>query len=135
MANLFKNITFIKFILVGIVNTIIGLSLMLIFYNIFLWGYWLSSAISYIIASIISYFLNKHFTFKSTVRNLYGIIRFSILIGICYILSYSIAKPLTFFILKSFNLPINIVEQIAMIIGMVIFSLLNYVGQKLWVFK
>lgn len=57
--------TFWKFILVGIANTLFGTAIMFVFYNVFHLSYWVSSASNYIFGSILSYFLNKHFTFQS----------------------------------------------------------------------
>lgn len=50
--------------MVGVVNTIVGTGVMFIAYNIFSASYWFSSALNYIIGSIVSYFLNRYFTFE-----------------------------------------------------------------------
>lgn len=135
MITFFKNISFIKFIIVGIINTAIGMALMFFFYSVLMLGYWASSFISYIIASLISYFLNKKITFESNVGNKTGIIKFFLLISVCYFLAYSIARPFVFFTLQFTNFSAKEMEQIALFTGMIFFSILNYVGQKLWVFK
>ena len=56
---------FLKFCLVGIANTIVGTAVMYGLYNLAGCGYWFSSAMNYVVGSILSYFLNKYFTFKS----------------------------------------------------------------------
>ena len=75
MVRLLKNFldpTFFRFILVGIINTLVGTGVMFGLYNIaglYLWGdtgYWISSAANYVVGSVVSYFLNKHFTFRNT---------------------------------------------------------------------
>jgi putative flippase GtrA len=53
---MFANMVLLKFILVGLVNTIVGSSLMFVMYNVFGIGYWASSAVSYIVGSILSFF-------------------------------------------------------------------------------
>lgn len=135
MINSLKNVSFLRFLLVGIINTIIGTTLMFTFYEILVLGYWLSSAIAYIIAGLASYFLNKKFTFKSDTKNTSGMIKFIILLCICYFIAYTIAKPFTFFVLSNSSLSIKDIEQIAMLVGMFFYSLLNYFGQKIWVFN
>ena len=50
--------TTIKFLLVGVINTIVGTSIMFLLYNIGHMNYWVSSAANYIVGSIVSYFLN-----------------------------------------------------------------------------
>ena len=50
------DITTIKFILVGIVNTIVGTGVMFFLYNFCSVNYWIASASNYIVGSIVSYF-------------------------------------------------------------------------------
>lgn len=124
-----------RFIMVGIMNTIIGAAAMLIAYNVFQLGYWISSAMDYIIGSIFSYFANKHFTFKSEKKSVAEVIRFAINILVCYFISYSVAKPVMEMVLKDINLSVSILEQLSMFFGMGIFMVLNYFGQKFFVFR
>ena len=65
-----------RFIVVGVANTVIGTSVMFIAYNLFGFGYWVSSALNYIVGSIFSYFANKYFTFKSEKKSWNEIVRF-----------------------------------------------------------
>lgn len=59
------DITFWKFVLVGIVNTLVGTGVMFAAYNLLHLSYWVSSASNYVVGSIVSYFLNKYFTFQN----------------------------------------------------------------------
>ena len=55
MNNLLKKLfdkTFWKFILVGVANTIFGTGIMFVFYNVFHFSYWVSSASNYFFGSI-----------------------------------------------------------------------------------
>lgn len=61
--------------------------------------------------------------------------KFAANIIVCYLLAYSIALPLTRYTLENFHLRKPIVENIAMLVGTGLFMLINYVGQKLLVFK
>ena len=83
----------IKFLIVGVINTLVGSAVMFLLYNGFRTGYWIASACNYIIGSIVSYFLNKHFTFRSKEKSLREVITFAVNIVICYVLAYGIAKP------------------------------------------
>ena len=130
---LFSDKTFTKFILVGIINTIVGIIIMFVFYNCFHFGYWFSSASNYLVGSVCSFFLNKYFTFKYHKRNYISFFRFTINIIICYLLAYSIAKPLIIWIFNDTNNTIQ--DNISMTIGMCIFVILNYLGQRLFVIK
>lgn len=124
---------FWRFILVGIVNTIVGTAIMFGLYNFAGVSYWGSSAANYILTSILSYFLNKYFTFQHKENTLKSAIRFTINIAICYLLAYGIAKPLTYWFLS--NTTVAIQENIAMIVGMVFFTVFNYLGQRFFAFK
>ena len=124
-----------RFIIVGVMNTIIGTAAMLIAYNIFHMGYWASSAMDYIIGSIFSYFANKYFTFKVEKKSKAEVIRFVINIVVCYFLSYGIARPIIEFVLKDIALSKSLMDQISMLFGTGIFIVFNYFGQKFFVFK
>lgn len=125
--------TTIKFIIVGIINTVVGTSVMFILYNVFSVGYWMSSAANYIIGSIVSYFLNKYFTFQNREKSFKQIILFVINISLCYPIAYGVAKPMVAFILKQYNEQIQ--GNVSMLVGMGLFVILNYFGQRLVVFR
>lgn len=124
-----------RFIVVGVANTVIGTTVMLIAYNLFGLGYWISSALNYIVGSIFSYFANKYFTFKSEKKSWKEIIRFVLNIVVCYGIAYGIAKPLINVLLGQLGLSVSMMDQISMILGMCIFIVINFCGQKFFVFK
>lgn len=129
----FFDITFWKFILVGVANTIVGTGIMFVFYNVLHFNYWISSASNYIFGSILSYFLNRIFTFKNKDNTASTLPRFIISISLCYLLAYGIAKPVAAALLSGFAQ--NIQENIAMLVGMCLFVALNYIGQRFFVFS
>lgn len=124
-----------RFIIVGVMNTLIGMAAMFIAYNVFHMGYWLSSAMDYIIGSIFSYFANKYFTFKSEKKSGAEVVRFVINIVVCYFIAYGIARPVLEVLLKNVELSVSLFEQASMIFGLGIFIVLNYFGQKYFVFR
>ena len=77
------DLTFWKFILVGIANTLFGTAIMFLFYNLLHFNYWISSASNYIFGSILSYFLNKYFTFKNKSKDKSVIFKFIVNILLC----------------------------------------------------
>lgn len=127
------DLTPIKFILVGIVNTIVGTSVMFIMYNLFHFNYWISSAANYVVGSIVSYFLNKNFTFQNKDKSWKTIGRFVLNISVCYVIAYGMAKPLVRMMLQNFSTSVQ--ENVAMLVGMCLFVVVNYVGQRFFVFK
>ena len=138
----FFDIKFWKFILVGVLNTVIGNGLMFIFYNLtplkqadwgFVNGYWISSALGYVIGSIVSYFLNKHFTFKNTEKGIKPILKFALNIAVCYFLAYGLAQPLAEGLLSGQSETVR--TNLAMLAGMILFVAFNYIGQRFFAFK
>ena len=123
----------LRFIIVGIINTLFGAGIMFGLYNIAGCSYWISSAANYILASILSYVLNKKFTFKHNGRFAASSIKFIVNIAVCYFIAYGAAQPLMELMLTSYSIAVR--ENAAMLVGMCIFTGLNYLGQRLFVFK
>ena len=127
------DMTTIKFLVVGVINTLVGTGVMFVLYNFFSVSYWISSAANYVVGSILSYFLNKYFTFQNKEKSLKQIIRFIINIAACYLLAYGAAKPLVTMVLSGMNEKVQ--GNVAMLAGMCLFVILNYFGQRWFVFK
>lgn len=125
--------TFLKFILVGVANTVFGTAIMFIMYNVFGVNYWISSASNYVCGSILSYFLNKYFTFINQDKGIGVIIKFIINISLCYLIAYGAAKPLVRYILSGMGTKIQ--DNVAMLAGMGLFVILNYFGQRFFAFN
>ncbi len=133
IINLLKDPSVLRFILVGIVNTLFGTAIMFVFYNVFHLSYWCSSASNYFFGSILSYFLNKSFTFRYGKTDFKSILKFTINILVCYLLAYGIAKPVMRLLLSSYS--VSIQENVSMALGMILFVGLNYLGQRYFAFK
>ena len=130
---LFTDKTFMKFVIVGVVNTVVGTTIMFVFYNVFHLSYWISSASNYFFGSIVSYFLNKHFTFQYHKKDWSSLLRFTLNILVCYLLAYGIAKPVMQWILSDFS--VSIQENVSMLFGMCLFVIFNYLGQRFYAFN
>lgn len=125
--------TMIRFLLVGVINTLVGTGIMFLFYNLLHMGYWVSSAANYVVGSIVSYFLNKYYTFTQKKRSGKELLRFIINITLCYLLAYGLAKPAVNLALTAYDTAVR--ENLAMVVGMGLFVVLNYVGQRFFVFR
>ena len=124
---------FFRFIIVGIINTLTGSAIMFILYNIAGAGYWFSSAANYVVGSILSFFLNKYFTFSVRQWSVFMIFTFIVNIAICYGIAYGIAKPAMNYLFK--NSPQKLRENIALFTGMCLFTGINYLGQRFVIFE
>ena len=127
------DITFVKFILVGIVNTVVGTAVMFISYNVFHLSYWISSAANYVVGSMCSYFLNKYFTFQNKEKSPVILLKFAVNITVCYLIAYGGAKKLILLLLSGFSKQWQ--DNVAMVCGMGLFVILNYFGQRFFAFK
>lgn len=125
--------TFWKFILVGVVNTLFGTAVMFLCYNLLHLGYWISSGANYVLGSILSYFLNKYFTFQNREKGFGVVLRFALNILVCYLLAYGIAKPAVAWALSGMSKSVQ--ENGAMLVGMCLFVGFNYLGQRFFAFR
>lgn len=143
----FFDIKFWKFILVGILNTLVGTGLQFVFYNLtglsqlMETGVFIASSVSYILASIMSYFLNKYFTFKNKEKGVKPVLRFAVNIAVCYAIAYGIAVPLTSYICRANGLAMfgwsveDFGANLSMAVGSCLFVACNYVGQRFFAFR
>lgn len=122
-----------KFLLVGVLNTLVGNGLMFLLYNLAGAGYWTATAVSYALASVMSYFLNRYFTFKYREDGFAVVLRFALNIAVCYSLAYGIAKPLIKWLLSGASVTVR--DNVAMLAGMCLFVGFNYLGQRFFAFR
>ena len=133
--------SFIRFLIVGVINTLVGTAVMFSLYNLaglHKWGqigYWLSTIGNYTVGSVVSFFLNKHFTFKNKEKGKAVVIRFVINIAVCMTLAYGIAQKCVELALAGTFLSEQLQGNISMLVGMGLFVLLNYFGQRFFAFR
>lgn len=125
--------TMIKFLLVGIVNTLVGCGTMFLLYNLAHCSYWISSAANYVVGGVVSFFLNKYFTFQNHERSWKQVGKFVLNVTVCYLLAYGAAKPLLLWALSGQS--VSIQENAAMLAGMCLYTGLNYLGQRFFAFR
>ncbi|MBE6779052.1 MAG: GtrA family protein [Ruminococcaceae bacterium] len=122
-----------RFLLVGVINTLVGSALMFGLYNLAGVGYWPASAANYLLTSVLSYLLNKHFTFRHREKGWRPAVRFAATIAGCYLLAYGLAEPLVRWLLAGAGETLR--DNLAMLVGMGLFTGLNYLGQRLFAFR
>ena len=127
------DLTVFKFLLVGVINTLVGGGVMLLLYNLAGCSYWVSSAANYVAGGIVSFFLNKYFTFQNKERSWGQVAKFILTIGICYLIAYGGAKPLVAWLLAGQSAKVQ--ENVAMLVGMGLYTVLNYFGQRFFAFR
>ena len=123
--------TLFRFILVGLINTAVGYGVMFGLYNLaglHTWGdtgYWISSAANYIVGSVVSFFLNKHFTFRNQEKGMKVVLRFALNITVCWALAYGAGTGWSQ----------QLQGNLSMLAGSGLFVFLNYFGQRFFAFR
>lgn len=133
MARKWIDGTMLRFLVVGVINTLVGCGTMFLLYNWAHCSYWLSSAANYVVGGIVSFFLNKYFTFRKKEWSWSQVVKFAINVAVCWLLAYGLAKPLVLRILEGQSLWLQ--ENVAMLVGMCLYTVLNYLGQRFFAFR
>ncbi|WP_409298821.1 GtrA family protein [Peribacillus sp. SCS-26] len=138
LRNSLKNQTsqLFRFLLVGLINTCIGLSLIFISKNLFLLGYWPSVWIGNGAGAAASFLLNRSFTFRSNATLGNGGLKFFAVVSVSLLAGYSLGRMAA--VQAAGILPPGSpgnAEDAAVWMGAVIYTMLNYIGQKFIVFK
>ena len=125
-----------KFLFVGVLNTFIGMGIMLLLKNGLEWPFWYATFTGNTIGAAVSYLLNRTLTFNSSVPFQIGGPRFFLVVMASYFLSFSVSRVITgttnsitvwHFYIET--------ENIAILLGSIIYTITNYIGQKSFVFK
>lgn len=125
--------TVFKFLLVGVINTLVGTGIMFLLYNLASFPYWPSVCANYLCGGIASYFLNKYFTFQNKERSWTQVGRFVVTVAVCMLIAYGIAKPAVHWALSAAGVAVQ--ENVAMVVGMCLYTGLNYLGQRFFAFR
>jgi putative flippase GtrA len=129
---LFHN-SFVRFLLVGVGNTLLSAVLMFALEGL---GYWPSTAIAYVAGATLSFFLNRSFTFQSEEEMGRSALKFAVNVAVCYVVGYGLAKLIVPVPTQPGGpIPIIWFERLSKLVGMGLYTLLNYFGQRFFAFK
>lgn len=127
---------FTRFLMVGAINTLTGLTIIFMLLSVLGWSYWLSTFIGNSVGAVVSYLLNRSFTFQSQIGFTKGALKFITVILLCYFISYSFSDIVAEAIyIRVSHFPLINQEEFAILLGSGIYTLSNYIGQKNFVFK
>lgn len=148
IGNFLKNffdIKFWKFILVGILNTLIGEGVVLLLTNPvgwknYSWGPGAAAFVGIVIGSIVSFFLNKYFTFKSTEKGFKPVLKFTLNIAVCMLVRVGVATGVSALskamAWSMFGMDaVTFAGNLSWAVGAVVFVACNYVGQRFFAFR
>jgi putative flippase GtrA len=127
---------FTRFLLVGVVNTLTGLSIIFGLLNVFGFSYWISTFVGNCIGALVSYLLNRTFTFNSQISFTKGVPRFITVILICYFLSFSLSEFVADEVYLLYGtIPFINEDEFAILLGSSFYTISNFFGQRNFVFK
>lgn len=121
-----------KFLLVGVGNTLLSLALMFLLEGL---GYWPSTAIAYAAGAVMSFFLNRRFTFRSDEVLWKAAVKFAVNVAVCYAVAYAVAQPLVTWALGNTSMDPVWQDRVAKVVGMGLYTALNYFGQRFFAFR
>lgn len=122
----------VRFLLVGVGNTLLSAGIMVWLED---WGYWPSTAVAYLAGAVLSFFLNRSFTFHSEEALLPSAGKFAVNVAVCYVLAYALAQPLGRALLGNLGLTGLWLDRLTKLGGMGLYTLLNYFGQRFFAFR
>ena len=130
---------FIKYCLVGVLNTLVTLGVIFVTKSVFGWNPYLCNALGYVAGVTNSFLWNKTWVFRSTGGYRSEALKFLVGFGICYSLQFAAVFALTqgsfgsievdfgWFVLSGYGL--------ATLLGNVLYTLVNFVYNKLITFR
>lgn len=119
--------SFFRYICIGLLNTFISLFLIYFLFFIFEYSYWTSTFIGNFVGVMNSFLLNRKFTFKSKQSIIQSFVPFISVTGGAYFLSYFTSDKI------SSLFPFS-KKETAILLGMCLYTITNYLGQKHLVF-
>ncbi|MET3195049.1 GtrA family protein [Bacillus sp. OAE603] len=129
------NFTFVRFLIVGLINTFVGLTIMYVLYHLANQSYWLSTFIGNSVGAVVSFILNRSFTFKFNGSIQKSIIKFLLVILCCYFISYHLGTLLVDWSMKEMDYAISFQTDLAILLSTAIYTITNYICQKQFVFR
>lgn len=122
----FNFVEFKSFVLVGLLNTFIGYTIILIFI-ILKFDNYTSNFLGYFFGMIISFFLHKNFTFQIIYFKFYEFFKYLAVYIVSYLLNLLILYILLSFLI--FN------QYLSQLISIFCYSVFLFLSMKLFVFK
>lgn len=126
--------SFLRFLLVGVGNTLLSAAITFGLYNLARWDPVLSSAIAYVAGASMSFFLNRSFTFHSQEAFWPSAAKFALNVAVLWTLTTPFLQPWL-----AGQLQAVFVEQwannAALLFCMGLYTILNYFGQRFFAFR
>ena len=130
---------FIRYCIVGAMNTAITLGVIYLCHSLLGWGEYLSNGIGYIAGLINSFLWNRAWVFRAQGSRLRQALRFALGFALCYGLQLAVVFALCHTALSATELRLPYITltgyAIATLIGNITYTLLNYLYNKYITFR
>jgi len=123
-----------KFLLVGVGNTLLSMAIEFGLYNLGNVNPVLSSAIGYVAGAVMSFFLNRKFTFHSEETLGRSAVKFAVNVAVLWTLTHPLLQPWLAGLLQNVFVE-KWANNLALVVCMGLYTILNYFGQRFFAFK
>lgn len=123
-----------KFLLVGVGNTLLSAAIMFLLYNIGGVSAPVSSAAAYLAGAVMSFFLNRCFTFQSSEAFWPSAVKFALNVAVLWAIAYLLIQPPLAQLLQRW-MSLKWADNLSMLFCMGVYTVLNYFGQRFFAFK
>jgi putative flippase GtrA len=120
-------VEFSKFVIVGIIRTIMGMVIVFIPYNVWGVNYILCNVVGYSVALVTGFIMHRKWAFESHNRWTKEIIP--------YLATFGLGFFVNMILLLIFAEKLGMNKNISLVIASCGFTLTNYFGNKLWTFR
>lgn len=126
--------SFFRFLLVGVGNTLLSMAITFLLYNLAGIEPVIASAIAYVAGAVMSFFLNRRFTFHSQAGFWPSALKFALNVAILWIITTPFLQPWLAGLLQG-PLGERWANNISLVICMGLYTILNYLGQRFFAFR
>ena len=123
-----------KFLLVGVGNTLLSAALSLGLYNLLGVDPVLASAAAYLAGAVMSFFLNRYFTFHSDEVFWRSALKFALNVAVLWTVTTPFIQPRVAALLGTW-LEVKPANSVAVLFSMGLYTVLNYFGQRFFAFR
>lgn len=125
------------FLIIGGLNTVVSMAGSWALNNWLGWWLYPSMAVMFAVCSVPSFYFNRKYSFQSKAPLGRSVLRFTVIVTVCFHLSFVLNQLLVPW-MKELWLPgiSDTWYSLVRIVGIqAVFTILNYLGQRLWAFK
>ncbi len=127
--------TFLKFLLVGVSNTLLSAAIMFLLYNLAGCSTTASSAAAFTAGALLSFFLNRCFTFRSEEGFWKSAVKFALNVAVLWAVSYLWMQKWLAALLLGGGMALVWADNLSMLLSMGFYTVLNYLGQRFFAFR